>query len=117
VDVTRLDQLRDQVTKFHNEHPEVWDLFVRFTREKIDRGFKHYSARGIFHRIRWETDKPTYEEGLEFKLNDHHSPFYARRFHKVYPQYDGFFHTREQISARNDATNLPELSPLDYAQN
>ena len=113
---TELDQMRDQVTLFHEEHPEIWGHFVRFTFEKIEQGFAHYSARGIFHRIRWETDKPDYEKGLEFKLNDHHSPFYARRFHKVFPQHDGFFHTREQISARNDATDLPQLTPADYQQ-
>tara|TARA_R100001086_G_C11727699_1_gene228762 strand:+ start:313 stop:678 length:366 start_codon:yes stop_codon:yes gene_type:complete len=113
---TRYDQMREQVQRFHDEHPEVWDLFVRFTLEKINREFSHYSARGIFHRIRWETDDPSYEKGLEFKLNDHHSPFYARRFHKMYPKHEGFFRTREQISSRNDPSGLPELGPADYEE-
>ena len=114
---TRLDEMREQVQRFHDDNPEVWDLFVRFTLQKINRGFSHYSARGIFHRIRWETDDPSYEKGVEFKLNDHHSPFYARRFMKMYPEHEGFFRTREQTSHHNDATQLPELGPRDYEKN
>ena len=32
---TRLDEMRDQVSAFHNKHPEVWDLFVKFSFEMI----------------------------------------------------------------------------------
>ena len=111
---TRLDEMREQCRKFHEAHPEVWDLFVQFTREKIKQGFTNYSARGIFHRIRWETDKPDYQEGCEFKLNDHHSPFYSRRFMRMYPKYEGFFRTRHQKSEDKSATDLPEMTPMDY---
>ena len=112
--LTRLDEMREQVSVFHSENPEVWDLFVQFTTEKIEQGFKNYSARGIFHRIRWETDKPDYHEGYEFKLNDHHSPFYARRFMKMYPQYDGFFRTRRQTSKENYPSQMSPLTPKDF---
>jgi len=108
---SRAEEMRESVVEFHKEHPEVWDLFVLFTLEKINQGFSHYSARGIFHRIRWETDDPSYEKGLEFKLNDHHSPFYSRRFMKIYPSHEGFFRTRIQTSETRLATNLPELTP------
>lgn len=110
----RLEEMREQVSSFHNKHPEVWNLFVRFTMEKISCGFKHYSARGIFHRIRWETEEPSYQAGKEFKLNDHYSPFYARRFHRIYPQHDGFFRTRKQISKEQLPSTLPELKPQYY---
>ena len=111
---TRLDEMRSQVSAFHSEHPEVWDLFVRFTQEKINRRFGHYSARGIFHRIRWETEQPTYTEGREFKLNDHCSPFYARRFMRMYPQHDGFFRTRRQTSQEDCPTQMSPLTPRDF---
>lgn len=112
--MNRLEEMREQVVAYHKQHPEVWDLFVQFTTDKIEQGFTNYSARGIFHRIRWETDKPDYHEGYEFKLNDHHSPFYARRFMKMYPQHEGFFRTRHQTSEDKDATYMPELGPQDY---
>ena len=28
---TRHDEMREQVQRFHDDNPEVWDLFVRFT--------------------------------------------------------------------------------------
>ena len=112
--MNRLEEMREQVFAFHKKHPEVWNLFVQFTKEKAEKGFTNYSARGIFHRIRWETDKPDYQEGCEFKLNDHHSPFYARAFMKKFPEHEGFFRTRKQTSEDKEATYMPEMSPQDY---
>lgn len=89
-------------------------MFVRFTRDRIGRGFDHYSSDAIFHRIRWESSKPSYKEGEEFKLNDHHTAFYARRFMRMYPQHAGFFRTREQTSRYEDASNRPALGPEDF---
>ena len=48
-----------QVAAFHENHPEVWDLFVQFSFQMINRGYKHYSANAIFERIRWEKDAGT----------------------------------------------------------
>ena len=39
----------------------------------------------------------------------------ARKFMERYPEHDGFFRTRKQISDEHDATNLPELTPEYYA--
>ena len=94
----RYEELRQAAIKFHREHPEVWHLFDLYTWDRIDRGCKNYSARGVFHRIRWETSTPSYTLGKEFKLNNNHSPFYARAWMKLHPEYDGFYRVREQIS-------------------
>lgn len=107
--------MRDQVRAFHAAHPEAWELFVKFTFELIDRGFKNYGAQhGVFARIRWETDVVDVDGNLTFKVNNNYSPFYARRFMKMYPQYDGFFRTRKQTSRAEPATRLPELGPTDF---
>ena len=111
---SRYDQMRARCRAFHDGHPEVWDLFVRFTFERIWRGFKNYSADAIFHRIRWEMAQPTYEKGKEFKLNDHYTAFYGRRFMRLYPEHDGFFRLRRQTSKDDDACSLPELTPQDF---
>lgn len=111
---TREDEMREQCEKFHAEHPEVWELFVRFAKEKALIGFKHYSAMAVFQRVRWETD--TGGDGVStFKLNNNYVPFYARRFMRMYPHLDGFFRTRRQTSASKPATNLPELTPEAFA--
>ena len=110
----RHEEMRQQCIRFHKDNPEVWDLFVRFTFEMINKGFKNYSAQhGIFARIRWEMDVGG--NGVtQFKINNNYSAFYARRFMKMYPQYDGFYRTREQVSKEECASNLPELAPSDY---
>ena len=95
---TRHDEMRRQVREFHKKHPEVWDLFVTFTFDRIERGFKHYSVNGIFERIRWDVGNVGGDGITEFKLGNNHRPFYARRFMKKYPKYDGFFRTRIQKS-------------------
>lgn len=80
---------------FHQQNPEVWRLFVKFTKELIGRGFQHNSARTVLYRIRWDTDIATDGELSGFKINDHFSPFYARLFHRTFPKHDGFFHMRD----------------------
>lgn len=111
---TRKEQMAEEAAAFHKAHPEVWTMFVLFTRDRIQRGFKAYSSDAIFHRIRWETAKPTYAPGEEFKLNDHHTAFYARRFMRMYPEFAGFFRTRKQLSENQPASTLPPLTPDDF---
>jgi len=88
--------------KFHAEHPEVMEMFDKFAIDRINRGFQKYSAKTIFERIRWETAVPfDVDPKAEFKLSNNHTAFYSRAFMNVYPQYKGFFATKEQISKRN----------------
>ena len=109
----RHEEMRDQCQRFHNEHPEVWELFVHFTQTMIRKGYPNYSVNAIFERIRWEKDEGG--DGVnQFKLNNNYRAFYARRFMRMYPQYDGFFRTRELKSIDRPATELPELSPRNF---
>ena len=110
---SRLEQMRERCNEFHQQHPQVWELFHRFTMDRINRGFEHYSVNAIFERIRWETDQSA-SEPAEFKLNNNFRAFYARRWMKMHPEHDGFFRTRTQTSADDDASTLPELGPADY---
>lgn len=92
-------QRREKAREFLRRNPEVWSLFVRFTEEKIKAGFKHYSVRGIWHRIRWET--PAGDDGVErFKLGDHHAKYFGEGFMKCFPMYEGFFRSRESAKTR-----------------
>ena len=112
---TRFEEMRDQVSRFHHAHPEVFDLFVRFTMDRIHKGFKHYSVNAIFERIRWECDSIGGNDQATFKLNNNYRAFYARRFMRMYPEHEGFFRTRKQTSVYGDATGMSELSPRDYS--
>jgi hypothetical protein len=80
--------------QFDQDNPEIWALFVRFTFEKIGQGFTHYGARDMLHRIRWETEVVENGSASGFKINNIWSPWYARKFHRAYPQHAGFFRNR-----------------------
>src|SRR5210317_906386 len=95
--MTRFDQIEMAAMNFDAAHPEVWVLFRKFTFERIYQGFQHYSAKNVWERIRWETDKPDHEEG-QFKLNNNYTAYYARKFMRMYPEHDGFFRIRKQPS-------------------
>lgn len=93
-----MSDLREKFVKFHEDNPKVWELFTKFTFDVIGTGRKHYSVNAIFERIRWHTDIET--EGDSFKLSNNHRAYYARHFHEKYPEYDGFFKTKELRSER-----------------
>ena len=107
---TRHDELREQAEKFHKEHPEVWDKFEEFTFDRIKKGYKNYSVYSIMERIRWDLSNIGGDGITEFKLNNNIRPFYARRFMNKYPEHNGFFRVREQISKNAPASGL-EMTP------
>lgn len=89
----RLHRLEWDFLKFHDQHPEVYELLKRFALEAIAAGRQQLSIALITERIRWET---SVIGGNEFKLNNNHRSFYARMFMDEFPQYEGFFRTRKQ---------------------
>lgn len=110
---TRYDEMVAAVNKFHEAHPRVWELFNKFTQDRISKGFKNYSVNAIFERIRWETD--TGGNGKDvFKLNNNYRAFYARAWMKAYPKHKGFFRLRKQISGQEKPSGKPEQTPQDY---
>ena len=79
--------------EFHQDNPEVYELFKRFTFEAIRSGKTRYSAWGIIHRIRWHTDMET--TGSEYKISNNNIAYYSRLFMEDYPRYEGFFQTKK----------------------
>lgn len=78
---------------FHKKNPQVYELVEHFTFEVIKRGFKNYSIKSVFERIRWHTDVET--TGVKFKLSNNHTAYYARLFMVKNPDYEGFFRTKQ----------------------
>lgn len=101
---TRAEQIRQAFEHFHAAHPEVWALFQQFAFEMLGTGRKHYSARLICNRIAWHTDITSRaSEPEDFKINNNFSPYYARLFHRTFPEHGGFFFNRELTSKHQDA--------------
>ena len=111
---TRAKEIEAQAEKFHADHPRVWELFDFFTRQAIDRGFKHYSATAVCERIRWETDEADVDGTSTFKVNNNYRTYYARWWMEENPQHAGFFRRRELVSAKHLAVDMEPLGPDDY---
>lgn len=87
--------------KYHRENPEIYDKFIYYARLTKAKGFKNYSANGIFELIRWHT-------GIKgndcFKINNIYRPDYARKAMADFPnEFKGFFRIRETKAPRTQA--------------
>lgn len=85
-------KFNEKFDQYDKDNPHVWNLFVKFTFQLIAIGKTRYSARGIFDRIRWETMIQTTDD--PYRISNNWSPYYARKFHKAFPEHDGFFTIR-----------------------
>jgi len=82
---------QEDFEKHLEDNPHIYPMFVKFALEAA-RYNRNYSAQAVIERIRWETD--VREKGSKFKFSHNWRSFYAKKFMKDYPQYDGFFRTR-----------------------
>ncbi len=111
---TRLEQMREDFIRFHNAHPEFWKVFVGHTVRLRNRGFKRYSARTLIELIRFHADVGDIKRLTGFKINNNHTPFYARVFSLLYPECGGFFSMRIQTSKDRDRiAGVVSISPTD----
>lgn len=106
---TRHDQIKRRFERFDADNPGVWSLFKKFTFDVIEtKRHKHYSSDAVVQRIRWHTSIETTGESV--KINDHYRAYYARKFHAEFPQHDGFFRNRKQVSKSMPARETDEIS-------
>lgn len=81
---------QENFEKHHAENPHIYALFCRFAKEAAQHR-DHYSAKIIFHRIRWETEIT--EKNSDFKVSDGWISHYSRKFMRDHPEHNGFFKT------------------------
>jgi len=85
---------RERFCHFHEAHPEVYRLLVRFTQEAVAAGRTRIGIRMIWERMRWTQWIERRLSDEEFKLNDHYTPFYARLMMAEEPGLADIFETR-----------------------
>jgi hypothetical protein len=78
---------------FDAAHAEIWGLFKFYSLEILNAGRERYGAKGIIERIRWHT---SVSGGMDFKINNNHAPFYARKLAAEDKRFESFFEFREQ---------------------
>lgn len=59
------------------EHRAVYDLFLRFARERMDRG-RRFGVKALAERVRWEVATAWAEDADGFKVNNSHIAYLAR---------------------------------------
>lgn len=85
-----------------NRH--LFVAFVEVARRAKRRGFQQWSARAIWHILRWESAEK--EGGQDMlKVNNNATPGLARLAMKLYPDLADFFETRKP-PARDTARRL-----------
>ena len=75
--------------KYHKKNPHVYRAFKRAAKMMIKRGYKRYSAKGIYEMIRGMIDTSNFRT-----VDNDYTPFYARKFMIENPEYKGFFELR-----------------------
>lgn len=79
--------------RYDVENPEVYARFRELTFDAMQRGFKNFSARGLFQVMRFERGGKIKDDG--FRLNNNYTPYYVRKFVKEFPQHIAFFECRK----------------------
>jgi hypothetical protein len=90
--------LTNRFNQYHNDNPQVYEMFKKFTFMAIRRGHNRLSAWMIANRIRWETSIETISVE-EYKISNDYIALYARKFMSDYPEYNGFFQIKEMKRA------------------
>lgn len=90
--------LTSRFNQFHNDNPQVYEMFKKFTFMAIRRGHNRLSAWMIANRIRWETSIETISVE-DYKISNDYIALYARKFMSDYPEYNGFFKIKEMKRA------------------
>ena len=107
-----MNHLRREFDEFDAANPDVWKMFVRFAQDAIRAGHTSLSASLIVERIRWETQIVTRSSADDFKVNNNHRAYYARKFNALYSSSGGKFSTRcatgEVAACLDDDTWIPE---------
>ena len=84
--------------KYDKENPHIWEGFFKYAKQAKAKGFKNYSANGIFEIMRWHTG--IHGNG-EYKISNNYRPDYARKMMKEYPEFEGFFRVKELTAPRS----------------
>lgn len=100
--------LESQFWNFHAVNPKVYELFKSFTFELIQAGRNHYSSDAVCHRIQWHTTVET--TGDDFRINDHHTAYYARLFMSDFPEHEGFFRVRPVAADRGEILTYEDVA-------
>jgi len=97
-----LNRMRREFLKFHQKNPWVYDRIKLCCEIMQNANWDQYSMRNMVSSIRLDRDMGTTGEEITInggevitvKINDHHSPYYARLLAYKEPRFENFFNFR-----------------------
>lgn len=99
--------LEEEFWTYHRANPHVFERLDTMARIALAKGYTRYSSRTIIAVMRWERDIIT--NTRDFKINDHHSPYYGRLWMRLNPHLPRLFETRELLAGEvSEYLRLPE---------
>lgn len=95
--------LDERFDAYHEEHPEVYDLLVRYARQAKTAGHSRYSIKTIMEVVRWDRSVAVpLGKGEAFHLNNSYGSRYARLIMEECADLADFFETRVLTSKTED---------------
>ena len=85
---------------YHEENPQVYEAFKKFTFQAIAKGRKYFSSEMVINRLRWYTQVESNSD--IFKINNNYKAFYSRKFEEDFPKYKGFFRKRRSVANKGE---------------
>jgi hypothetical protein len=109
-----MNRMRAAFLEFHRDNPQVYQRAKEMCQLLWSRGWRHYSMRTVIHALRFRFDVETGGEDVEVaggdtmrvKLNNNHSPYYARLLSYKEPRFEGFFEYRRVAGEENGVVIL-----------
>ena len=94
-DIPEDSRARRKFEEFHRDNPHVYVELRKLAFKLVDRGWEHYGIMALWNVVRFHRHMETIADD-GFKLNNNHTPFYARRLMENEPGLGDFFETRIQ---------------------
>jgi hypothetical protein len=82
---------KENFDEYHKENPEIYTMFEEYAL-KAAKHRKRYSAKIIFHIMRWDT--MIGGRGSDYKIDDGWISHYSRLFMENHPELGNFFELR-----------------------
>lgn len=95
------DRFTAEFLEYLPDNLHVYRAFERESMRVATRGFKHYSARTIIEVLRHHSALEESGCGV-WKLNDHSTPYLARLFALLHPEWRDLFEFREAKAVKRD---------------
>ena len=92
MEAKKISEAGRRFNEYHTKNPQVFKMFRRFAEEARASGLKHFGAKAVIERVRWET---AISGSGSFKVNNNYTSRYARLLEIVDPSFKGFFRNRE----------------------